>query len=211
MYHDRGNKRDMCGSANPPLVCMGGDNTNSYVWNRVGTPFAPLCPYSPLQIPCSCPFKRDMGVDFTIFTIFSFSYVDQKLGYIRSIGPILGATKKKFDVPDRSPGVPVDFKNSICVGHCLVRFSLLNHHISSPGTSENHRRTYGKRSWRYGSDPVHIAYPSTRNTSENRRSIFPKIWHVFTNCPENSFAWNGFSGLIGEISRIRTENQFQAN
>ena len=94
-------------------------------------------------------------------------------------------------------------------GHLSVRFSLLNHHISSPGTSENHRKTCGERSWRYGYAPVHIAYPSTRNTSENRRSFFPKIWYFFTNCPENSFAWNGFSDLIQDISQMRSENHFR--
>ena len=96
-------------------------------------------------------------------------------------------------------------------GHFSAYFSLLNHYISSLGTSENHRKTCGKVSWRYGYDPVHITYPSTRNTSENRRSFFPQISHCFSNCLEKSFAWNGFSGLIREISRIRSENQFQAN
>jgi len=51
------------------------------------------------RIPCSCPLKRDTGLDFTNFTIFSFSYVDQKQGYVRSIGPILGATKKRLLSP----------------------------------------------------------------------------------------------------------------
>ena len=96
-------------------------------------------------------------------------------------------------------------------GHFSAYFSLLNHYISSPGTSENHRKTCGKVSWRYGYDPVHITYPSTRNTSENRRSFFPKIRHFSPNFPEKSFAWNGFSGLIREISRIRLENPFQAD
>ena len=148
----------------------------------------PLTCGSCTKIPCSCPFKRDMGLDFTIFTIFLLSYFHQQQGYWRSKMPILGATKK-FDVPDRFPGVPVDFNISVFFGHFSVRFSLLNHHSSSPGTSENHQKTCGERSWRYGYDPVHIAYPSTRNTSENRRSFFLKIWHLFTTCPENSFAW----------------------
>ena len=57
-------------------------------------------------------------------------------------------------------------------------FSTLKHIISSPGASGNHRGTCGNISWSYGPNPVHIAYPSTRNTSENRRSFFQK-WPLF--------------------------------
>ena len=99
---------------------------------------------------------------------------DQQQGYIRSIGPILRAITISFRSPIDSRGSRLISNVPFLFGHLSVRFSLFNHHISSPGTSENHRKTCGERSWRYGYDPVHIAYPSTRNTSENRRSFFPK-------------------------------------
>ena len=77
-----------------------------------------------------------------------------------------------FDVPDRFPGVPVDFMFSLFFGHFSVRVSWLNHNISSPGTSENLRKTCSERSWRNDYDPVHIAYPSTRNTCEHLLAFF---------------------------------------
>ena len=62
-----------------------------------------------------------------------------------------------------------------------VHFSLFDHLISGLGASENHRRTYGERSWRYGPNRVHIPYQSTRNTSDDRRSFFKKCQDVSQN------------------------------
>ena len=155
-----------------------------------------------------------MGLDFTNFTNFSDFVFFIKTGPGWEMWKNRDHHRNPREKLHRMGWVPIDFfcfKKSMIFWHVSVRFSLLNHHISSPGTSENHRKTCSERSWRYGYDPVHIAYPSTRNTSGNRRSFFPKICYFFTKCPEQSFAWNGFSGLIREISRIRSENPFQAN
>ena len=100
--------------------------------------------------------------------------------------------------------VPIQTKNTCCFGHFSARCSLLNHHISSPGTSENHRKTCSERSWRYGYDPVHIAYPSTRNTSENR-SFFSNIWHFFRKLSRKNIClkWVGFCVFLKRFFRFR--------
>ena len=75
-----------------------------------------------------------------------------------------------FSMPDRSPGVPVDFKIFVLFGPKNHYFSPLNHRISTPGASGNHRGTCGNISWRYGPNP-HRADPEHR--TERSLAVVP--------------------------------------
>ena len=99
---------------------------------------------------------------------------------------------------------PDPFKDFLFFGHFSVRFSLLNHHISSPGTSENHRKTCSERSW------VHMAYPYPRNTSENRRSFSPPP-PVFVSqfVPKIHLPEMGFPASFGKFPEIGRKTHFR--
>ena len=131
--------------------------------------------------PLQLSFKRGHGVGFYEFYEFFPFRIFIKTARVWEIWRYRRASRNPREKLHRMGWVPIDLNLFEFFGHFSAYFSLLYHYISSPGTSENHRKTCGKVSWRYGYDPVHITYPSTRNTSENRRSNFAKNLANFAN------------------------------
>ena len=150
------------------------------------------------MIPCSSPFKKGMGLDFTKIFIFSKTYFDQKWGYWRSTEPIL----RPITTLGQSP---IDPRGSRSIsGKSFFRtknhyFSPLNHRISTPGASGNHRGMCGIISWIYGYNTVHIIYSSSLITS----FVCVMFGVILGSCLRDhfwgSFAGNGFSDLIRGI------------
>ena len=101
------------------------------------------------------------------------------------------------------PRGPGRFWANRCVWFKWPIFFPINHRISTPGASGNHRGTCGNIFWRYGLNPVHITYSSTRITSI---SLTCFLYGLRPFC----LAWNWFSDLIRGIAQIRSENPFQA-
>ena len=154
-------------------------------------------------------FKTGHGVGFYEFYEFSrfvFSSKHQKYERYGDIVAPVEILVKNCIGWDGSRSILIFL---ICFGHLPAYFSLLNHHISSPGTSENHRKTCGKVSWRYGYDPVHITYPSTRNTSENRLSFFLKIRYVSQFVRKNHLPEIGFPTLFRKFPKWGRKTHFR--
>ena len=121
------------------------------------------------------------------------------MGLLGVYGAHIRAEDQFRTAPDRSPGVPIDLKIFDFFGPKNRYFSPLNHRISTPGASGNHRGTCGNISWIYGYNTVHISYSSSWITSFFW-VIFRVIFGViFGGHFSGSFAENGFSDLIREI------------
>ena len=75
-----------------------------------------------IVIPCSCPFKKGMGLDFTIFSFFSKTYFDQKWGYWGSIELILKRSTTQSWSPIDPRGSRSILKFSICLVQKIIIF-----------------------------------------------------------------------------------------